>query len=99
MDLNTDRYVKNSIHFGNIALIIASILFPSVVVNTFAKSSGIDSGGSNDGDRGGDDKPKTSGHKKGDGNGGGGGMPVPGVPVVKADNKHKDKDKDSNSGL
>src|ERR671930_530701 len=66
--------------------LVATILSPSVVMNTFAKSL--------DGDSDSDDKPKTSGHRKGGDSGGG--MPVPGVPAVPADNTHKDKD--SNNG-
>ena len=66
------------------------ILSSSVVADTFAKSSGVDSGGGSDGG----DRPKTSGNKKGDG----GGMPVPGSPVVRVDNNHKDKDSNNGGG-
>jgi hypothetical protein len=83
-----------------IITLTAAILSPAVVGNAFAKSSGGDSGGSDgSGGNSGDDsdnKPKTSGHKKGDSDGGG--MPVPGVPVVTADNKHKDKERNGAGG-
>ena len=77
--------------FLTIATLIAAILSPSVIANTFAKSSDGDSGGSGSSSGGGDNKPKTAGHKKDDS---GGGMIVPGSPVVSAD----EKDKDSNNG-
>jgi hypothetical protein len=79
--------------FLTIVTLVAAILFPSVIANTFAKSSDGDSGGGS----GNDDKPKTSGYKKGD-DGGSGGMPVPGVPVVRADDKHRDKDSKGGTG-
>ena len=76
-----------------VALLAAAIISPSVVANTFAKSSDGDGGGS-DSDSGAD-KPRTSGHKKDDG----GHLAVPGSPAVLADNKPKHKDKDNGGGL
>jgi hypothetical protein len=77
-----------------IIITLTAILSLAVFGNAFAKSSGGDSGGSGGSSDGSDNKPKTSGHKKGDSSGSGG-MPVPGLPLPKGvDNKHKD----SNSG-
>jgi hypothetical protein len=67
-ELNIDM---SKLTFLTIVTLVAAILFPSVIANTFAKSSDGDS----DGGSGNDDKPKTSGYKKGD-DGGSGGMPV-----------------------
>jgi len=75
--------------FLTMVTLVAAILSPSVIVNSFAKSSDGDSGNSGGSDN--NDKPKISGHKKVDN----GGVPVPGLPAPKrVDNKNKD----SNNG-
>jgi hypothetical protein len=81
-----------------IAVITAAILSPSVVTNTFAKSSDGDSvGGGSNGDGGGD-KPKTSAHKEDEGSGNH--LVAPGSPVEVAKDKHKQQNNDgSNGGL
>ena len=77
--------------FLTIVTLIAAILSPSVVANTFAKSSDGDSGDNS----GGNDKSKTEG-KKDDG---GDHLAVPGSPAVPADNKPKHKDSKNGGGL
>jgi len=80
--------------FLTMVTLVAAILSPSVIVNSFAKSSDGDSGNSGGSDS--NDKPKTSGHKKGEG----GGIPVPGLPAPKkVDNKNKERDGSGNGGF
>jgi len=80
--------------FLTMVTLVAAILSPSLVVNSFAKSSDGDSGNSGGSDS--DDKPKTSGPKKGDS----GGVPVPGLPAPKmVENKNKERDGSGNGGF